>query len=647
MSEEKPPIPIEIPWKLASTTQPLTDGEPNQTSISMFVFEPDEDKLTGEFPRERLIYLKFTVTVSPASFPDTQPGTALGEGVPCFHLLLDLKVSKEDGGTGKIRPYFHSAAPLHRTMIETGVVGVEVFEGESDQEFMGKSGSQMYESSSSQSRTTSKGAGATAIVPIPIINVPAIISGSVRSTSTDVSAQRGISQVVDTTQRQASEERRELTSHSMKVENVLSLLNAKYVGTPYLRFSLSPQPLHLLSVDTSDPNIWFSQLLQRRSSGIEGIQEFTTVLLVPKGQDFCVNAKLLRVCMLDNPPGPLTYDELYIDSPQQRIRLLNYLNQTYPPGTPLDDLDIDISGILFPPPDATDPLIRPTIDRWFITFVGSIVWATVDSPSKRWPFGLRAVSNYKHAQEVWLETLRDEYQREVARSPLERGVLLGDQLVLDTCFSFHDHGGISVGSSNSSATSISRIPFDLSNIDFGGISSTASSTGKSVRELAFEAVTRWNLLENRIAIVLGNQREVSGSDFRFDDKQIVSLVIDRWAKLPAENKNNISFQEAMKIMQFSENYRRLLKEAGVTDLKSMAQAIKSASELEKYNAKDIDYESLISSRKTTAKDKARAHKFLKTLIKPMKFPISSEVSERMQEDIGKALQHNFTSYSEK
>ena len=185
MSEEKPPIPIEIPWKLASTTQPLTDGEPNQTSISMFVFEPDEDKLTGEFPRERLIYLKFTVTVSPASFPDTQPGTALGEGVPCFHLLLGLKVSKEDGETGKIRPYFHSAAPLHRTMIETGVVGVEVFEGESDQEFMGKSGSQMYESSTSQSRTTSKGAGATAIVPIPVINVPAIISGSVRSTSTD------------------------------------------------------------------------------------------------------------------------------------------------------------------------------------------------------------------------------------------------------------------------------------------------------------------------------------------------------------------------------------------------------------------------------------------------------------------------------
>jgi hypothetical protein len=640
MSEEKLPAPIEIPWKLASTTQPLTTGEPNQTSISMFVFEPDEDKLTGKFPHERLIYLKFTVTVSPASFPDAQPGSALGEGVPCFHLLLDLKVSKSDGATGTIRPYFHSAAPLHRTMVESGVVGVDVYEGESDQQFMGKSGSQMYESSSSRSRTTSMGAGASAFLPIPLI--PTVISGSVRTTSTDVSAQRGISQVVDTTQRQASEERRELTSHSMKVENVLTLLNAKYVGTPYLRFSLSPQPLHLLSVDTSDPNIWFSQLLQRRSSGIEGIQEFTTVLLVPKGQDFCVNARLQRICMLDIPPGPLTFSEEYIDSLQQRIRLLNYLNQTFPPGTPLDDLDIDITSTLFGQ-DPADPLIRPCIDNWFITFIGSIVWANVVSPSKNWPFGLSAVSNYKHAKEVWSETLRDEYEREVARSPLERGVLLGDQLILDTCFSFHDHNGISVSSSNFSTTPLGRIPFDLSSIDLGGISSLASTSGKSVREQAFEQITRWNLLENRMAIVLANQREISTSEIRFDDEKIVSLFIDRWAKLDPESKDNLSFEECMRKMHFHANYRRLLKEAGVMDLKSMAQAIKSAPDLEKYGTKEMEYDTLIKQSKIKAKDKAKLLKITKTLIKPVKFPLSSKDSVNILEAIGKALQNDTSS----
>ena len=80
--------------------------------------------------------------------------------------------------------------------------------------------------------------------------------------------------------RQASEERRELLSHMTRVETVLTLLNAKYVGTPYLSFSLAPQPLQMLSIDASDPNLWFNQLLHRRSSGIEGIQEFTAVLLV-------------------------------------------------------------------------------------------------------------------------------------------------------------------------------------------------------------------------------------------------------------------------------------------------------------------------------------------------------------------------------
>jgi len=640
MSEEKPPAPIEIPWKLASTTQPLTTGEPNQTSMSVFVFEPDEDKLTAKFPHERLIYLKFTVTVSPANFPDTQPGSVLGEGVPCFHLLLDLKVSKSDGALGTIRPYFHSAAPLHRTMVESGVVGVDVYEGESDQQFMGKSGSQMYESSSSRSRTTSMGAGASAFLPIPLI--PTVISGSVRTTSTDVSAQRGISQVVDTTQRQASEERRELTSHSMKVENVLTLLNAKYVGTPYLRFSLSPQPLHLLSVDTSDPNIWFSQLLQRRSSGIEGIQEFTTVLLVPKGQDFCVNAKLQRICMLDIPPGPLTFSEVYFDSPPQRIRLLNYLNQTFPPGTPLDDLDIDITNTLFGQ-DPNDPLIRPCIDNWFITFIGSIVWATVVSPSKTWPFGLLAASNYKHANEVWLETLRDEYEREVARSPLERGVLLGDELILDTCFSFHDHDELIVRSSNLTITPLGRIPFDLSSIDLGGISSSASTSGMSIREQAFEQITRWNLLENRMAAVLANQRQISTSELRYDDKKMVSLFIEKWAKLDPESKHNISFDECMRKMHFNVNHLSVLKEAGVTDLKSMAQAIKSAPDLEKHDTVQMEYDTLIKRSKIKAKDKAELLKITKTLIKSVKFPLSSKDSANIREAIGNALQNETSS----
>ena len=91
-------MPLEIPWKLASTTQPLANGDPDQTALSLFFFEPDERSLTSTFPDERLVFLKLTASVSPASFPASVSRVAaefLGEGIPCFHLLLDLRVRKD------------------------------------------------------------------------------------------------------------------------------------------------------------------------------------------------------------------------------------------------------------------------------------------------------------------------------------------------------------------------------------------------------------------------------------------------------------------------------------------------------------------------------------------------------------------------
>ena len=289
------PLPLEIPWKLASTTQPLAAGDPEQTSISIFFHEPDDEVLTSTFPDDRIVYLKFTVSISPATIPGVPPVAALGEGVPCFHMLLDLKVRRASGELGTIRPYFHAAAPMQRTMLQTGVVGLDTFEGESDEQSMGKSGSQMYESTSSRARTRSASAGAS-------FGIGGFsIGGSVRSTTTDVSGSRAVSQFVDTTSRQASEERQQMLSHLTKIENVLTLLNAKYVGTPHLSFSLAPQPLQLVSLDPSDPNLWFSQLLSRRSSGIEGVQEFTTVILVPKRRGF-LRQRAATTCLCARQP---------------------------------------------------------------------------------------------------------------------------------------------------------------------------------------------------------------------------------------------------------------------------------------------------------------------------------------------------------
>jgi len=58
MADEPTPLPpLEIPWKLASTTQPLAAGEPAQTALSLFFFEPDDAALVGAFPDERIVFV--------------------------------------------------------------------------------------------------------------------------------------------------------------------------------------------------------------------------------------------------------------------------------------------------------------------------------------------------------------------------------------------------------------------------------------------------------------------------------------------------------------------------------------------------------------------------------------------------------------
>jgi hypothetical protein len=104
--EDTLPPPLEIPWRLASTTLPFSNGEADQTSITLFTHIPDDDVLTAKFPDERLVYIKITASISPASFPIIPPfpSGALGEGIPVYHMLLDLKVRKKSGETGTIRP---------------------------------------------------------------------------------------------------------------------------------------------------------------------------------------------------------------------------------------------------------------------------------------------------------------------------------------------------------------------------------------------------------------------------------------------------------------------------------------------------------------------------------------------------------------
>jgi hypothetical protein len=619
MAEDTLPLPIEIPWKLASTTQPLAAGEPSQTSLSLFFFEPDEELLTSQVSDEKLVFLKVTASISPASFPASLSRVAasfLGEGIPCFHLLLDMKVRNAAGDLDTIRPYFHSAAPLNRRMIQTGVVGGESFEGDSEGLVVGKSGSQMFESLKSHSSTTSAGGS------LGLTLGPVSIGGSVHGSSTEVSSDRAVSQVVDTTTRQAAEERRELISHSMKVENILTLLNAKYLGTPHLNFSLTPQPLQLLSIDPSDPNLWFQQLLARRSSGIEGIQEFTAVVVVPRGTDFCVGARLRRVCLLDSPPGPLSFDErLNSSNLLQLFRIFQYLNRSFPPGTPLEDLDIDIIGAL-----SQGSLRRPVVVAW--SFGLDVVLAIVASsnPTEDVPEPVRV--NYKHILEAWLDTLRDEYERELARSPLERGVLFGENRFLDTCFAQSQEGGaITVASSNASVSPLFRVDFPRGAFDIGGVK-TLSASG-STRSRAIETATRWNAIEKKLATVLANRIELPQKALAVDDPKVLGVLVDTWSKFSPDDERNLGFEQAAALLHLNDAQRRLLKSAGATDLKGIAVALKAAPEFERHDAEVERLRQIFKNRKVGG-----------TPPDLVKFAVSSKAGQAITDAIGSGLSTN-------
>ena len=57
-------------------------------------------------------------------------------------------------------------------------------------------------------------------------------------------------------------------------------------------------------------------------------------------------------------------------------KLLNYVDRAYPVGTPLEELDVDLFGLL---PQPTDEFVRPV--AW-IASGSALVMADIVSPSK-------------------------------------------------------------------------------------------------------------------------------------------------------------------------------------------------------------------------------------------------------------------------
>ena len=73
--------------ELASTTLPFSNSEPDQTSISLFTFVPDDEALNSKFPDEQLVFLKIATSISPASFPRARRPSAERRSAKAFPVI--------------------------------------------------------------------------------------------------------------------------------------------------------------------------------------------------------------------------------------------------------------------------------------------------------------------------------------------------------------------------------------------------------------------------------------------------------------------------------------------------------------------------------------------------------------------------------
>jgi hypothetical protein len=303
------------------------------------------------------------------------------------------------------------------------------------------------------------------------------------------------------------------------------------------------------------------------------------------------------------------------------------LYRTFPVGTPLEELDIDIIEQLQPAEDFKRPVVR----LWAFRLASQIIEALVVSPSAIAGQAAAGSVNYKHLLELWLETLRAEYEEELTRSPLERGSILNDSRFLKTCFAPNSDGVFEV--SGFESTSFGSSPFPIQ-FPTGDTRINAANSLTSVRARALQTITKWNTLEQRLNTFLYNLTELPEGGPRLDDPKIVDVLVHRWGSLDPNDERNISFKTAAKKLYLKGNHISLLEKAGAKTLRDLAHILDAAPEIEKqnrevnaFNLQLKDDESIFARRRMVLNPPD-----------PSEFAISAQQALEIRRAIGKGLQ---------
>jgi hypothetical protein len=579
--------PLEIPWRHGGTTRvPPATGEPSyaNSTLSVFFFEPDVPEIETYYPGSHLVYLRFTLSLQPrirltdlfkqAGY-DTEAWEFLDRRsvAPIKRAVLDVRIRTDDGD-----PYFVAAAPMHRQMIEDAERGIQHLDGASESLAVGKSASTLHEAFSVTTETSGGG-----------WNVSAPVSIGGQESTTTVSGSRDAAQTVDVTNREAATERRDLLSHTTRISNILSLLNLYHVGSQQLRWRLAPTPVTGLPATAQDLYSWYTELLRQRSSGLEGVQDFYAVAVVPNtgadGKYFCVDAALTEVAVVQPvwapEPKPIV---LFDNEVELADEALDFLYRRYPVGTSIDELaDVDVhetAWMGFEKADghwaavSLDDIRAATIEDWWYSIepgtepkaMRAVVSCsirgilTTDFASKNPGNDLASGwASYKPLAAATLEARRDRVRRDFLLG-MDQTAVLVNQTDLSWCRGKK----LNITAAQTFVISTSKIWQGAKSAPFPGARGLRASLGDVSEALAAVAVAD-DALSATTALLQRNALE----KFTLDHPDMQRVILGALAGLEPSDPANRDIARASNLGIDQATIKRL-REQGITDLRGLA-----------------------------------------------------------------------------
>lgn len=112
----------------------------------------------------------------------------------------------------------------------------------------------------------------------------------------------------------------------------------------------------------------------------------------------------------------------------------------------------------------------------------------------------------------------------------------------------------------------------------------------------------------------------------FVNSDVVRTLIEIWARLPADDPDNLGFSDAIKALHLDERQRGLLQSAGARDLRTIAEAIRSTPVIDRYNESARERSSIYKEEKRAGSAPA-----------PVRWPLSTRDATAMLTAIGAGL----------